>query len=98
MPGIAKNSTVETNTAHLSGFIKPPEPPRKRFRKHVETCKSDNEEISQAIQKLDDIANIAAVDKPYDLFGKYVASELPSANKASSHLAAAGYSKLYNSC
>lgn len=76
MPGIANNSTVETNTAHSSGFIKPPEPPRKRFRKNVETGKSANGEISQAIKKLDDIANNAAVDKPYDLFGKYVASEL----------------------
>lgn len=76
IPGIANNSTVETNTAHSSEFIKPPEPPRKRFRKNVETDKFDNEEISQAIKKLDDIANNAAVDKPYALFGNYVASEL----------------------
>ncbi|KAG5870336.1 hypothetical protein JTB14_015924 [Gonioctena quinquepunctata] len=74
--GIANNSTVETSTAHSSGFIRPPEPPRKRFRKNVETGQSDNGEISQAIKKLDEIANNAAVDKPYDLFGKYVAREL----------------------
>lgn len=63
VPGIANNSTVETDTAPSSGFIKPPEPPRKR-QKHVETGKSDNWEIFQAIKKLDDIANNDAVDKP----------------------------------
>nr|CAH7768104.1 unnamed protein product [Callosobruchus chinensis] len=62
--------------AETSGFIKPPEPPRKRVRKHLDNRKSDNEDISQAIKQLDCIANNAAMDKPYDLFGRYVASEL----------------------
>ncbi|KAG5884742.1 hypothetical protein JTB14_037771 [Gonioctena quinquepunctata] len=33
------------------------------------------------MKKLDDIANNAAVDEPYDLFGKYVASELRQLTK-----------------
>lgn len=55
--------------------MKPPEPPRRRFKKIVDN--PADKEISQAIQKLDDIANkTVVVDKPYDQFGKYVAAEL----------------------
>nr|CAH7740931.1 unnamed protein product [Callosobruchus chinensis] len=63
--------TTRSSTSNL-----PPEPPKKRVRKHLDNRKSDNEDISQAIKQLDCIANNAAMDKPYDLFGRYVASEL----------------------
>ncbi|KAK9694743.1 hypothetical protein QE152_g33333 [Popillia japonica] len=46
MHGIANNSTLDTNTFHSSGFIKPLETPRKKSRKKLETAKSDNERHS----------------------------------------------------
>lgn len=49
MLDIASNFIVERNTAHLSGFIKPPEQPRKRFKISLKNGKSDNGEISEAI-------------------------------------------------
>lgn len=74
--GIGEKFPAKKNMAHSSSFgsMMPPEPPKKRYRQFVGS--QSHKEISSAITKLDDIANKAGIEKPYDLFGRYVASEL----------------------
>ncbi|XP_046403076.1 uncharacterized protein LOC124168791 isoform X2 [Ischnura elegans] len=72
-PGIPENTPAKNNITKSSPIMKPPEPPKKKLKKSVDVA---DKEISQAIQKLDEIANKTTVDKPYDEFGKYVAAEL----------------------
>ncbi|GFU97026.1 hypothetical protein TNCV_784061 [Trichonephila clavipes] len=59
-------------TPQSSETMKPPQQP-KRLKK---SDSIPDKEIAQAIQKLDEIANKSTEDKPYDLFGRYVASEM----------------------
>ncbi|GFX31663.1 hypothetical protein TNCV_4081871 [Trichonephila clavipes] len=52
---------------------------QKKMRKGTLLTKMSSipdKEIAQAIQKLDEIANKSTEDKPYDMFGRYVASEM----------------------
>lgn len=53
----------------------PPVTSFKRFKKRSAT-EEPHTEIAQAIKKLDDIAKNATEEKPYEQFGKFVASEL----------------------
>lgn len=69
------NFTRTTIQAHSSGGMAPPEPPKKRLRTNAQLDKT-NSEVSQAIQKLDQIAHKVTEDKQYEQFGKYVAAEL----------------------
>ncbi|GFU18668.1 hypothetical protein TNCV_1352511 [Trichonephila clavipes] len=61
-------------TPQSSEIMKPPEQPKKKKKKKSDSI--PDKEIAQAIQKLDEIANKSTEDKPYDLFGRYVASEM----------------------
>jgi hypothetical protein len=49
--------------------------PSKKFKNRAAPGQAAPE-IADAIQQLDKIAQNAVEDKPYDLFGKYVAAEL----------------------
>ncbi|GFW95264.1 hypothetical protein TNCV_314651 [Trichonephila clavipes] len=60
-------------TPQSSEIMKPPQQPKKRLKK---SDSIPDKEIAQAIQKLDEIANKSTEDQPYDLFGRYVASEM----------------------
>lgn len=53
----------------------PPSAPKKRSKKRPASEEIPTE-ISQAIKKLDEIAKESSDEKPYDQFGKFVASEL----------------------
>lgn len=70
---LQSDSRPEENFTTKSPVTKgPSETPRKKVKKQG----SSPSEISMAIQQLDKIAQSASAEKPYDLFGKFVASEL----------------------
>ncbi|GFV03056.1 hypothetical protein TNCV_3041601 [Trichonephila clavipes] len=74
--------------------MKPPEQPKKRLKK---SDSIPDKEIAQAIQKLDEIANKSTEDKPYDLFGRYVASEMRQLPNRAAILLQQEIQKLYHS-
>ncbi|GFS60748.1 hypothetical protein TNCV_2001541 [Trichonephila clavipes] len=72
------NSSTSVNNAKCVSFL----PTAKRCIDKLSLSRisgiqtGQTKKIAQAIQKLDEIANKSTEDKPYDLFGRYVASEM----------------------
>ena len=69
----------ETGPNKKVAVMKPPVNTAKRVKKRADDAQGTSE-ISLAISQLDNIAKIASDEKPFDQFGRFVASELRSLN------------------